>query len=299
MRERLPDWNSPRARQLIEEGDVGGMLRWARQQRGWRQIDLGRATGYSASAVSRLETADRPATDLDMLKRFAHALVIPPRVLAALLGVSQPPSTPVASATRPATSEEDPMKRRSFLAVGLAPLAPMDHLDEALALLPAPTAAPTRKGLATRYRAARALFNCGAHSDLVQTLPDLLATADACAADGDSGDYGASPPATTWPPRRCPSSAATVRAASPPTAPTPTPASPATPWPQPRPPALSASSCATTTAPPPPSASPSTPPRRSRPPASPPPPQLRPTPRCSAPAPTPQPKPAIATAHWR
>lgn len=189
MRERLPDWSSPRARQFIEEGDVGGMLRWARQQRGWRQIDLGRATGYSASAVSRLETADRPATDLDMLKRFAHALVIPPRVLAALLGVAQPPSTTVASAPRPATSEEDPMKRRSFLAAGLAPLTPLDHLDEALALLPAPAAAPTRKGLATRYRAARALFNCGAHSDLVRTLPDLLASADACATDGDSGDY--------------------------------------------------------------------------------------------------------------
>lgn len=190
MRDQLPDWTSPHARKLIADGDAGGLIRWARRQRGWRQVDLGKATGYSASAVSRLETAERPATDLDMLKLFADALVIPPGVLAAVLGVTPPRSTTVASAPRPAASEEDPMKRRSLLAAGLAvPFVAADHFDEALALLPAPTVAPTQQRLAVQYRTARALFNRGAHADLVQTLPDLLATADACATDGDASDY--------------------------------------------------------------------------------------------------------------
>ncbi|WND40756.1 helix-turn-helix domain-containing protein (plasmid) [Streptomyces sp. BB1-1-1] len=190
MRAQVPDWNSPRAQKLVADGDVGGLVRWARQQHGWRQADLGTATGYSASAVSRLETAERPATDLDMLKRFAEALVIPAGVLAAVLGVTPLRDTTVASAQRPAVSEEDPMKRRSLLAVGLAvPALALDHLDEALALLPAPAAAPSADRLAVQYRLTRAQFNRGAHADLIKALPDLLATAEACADQGEAADY--------------------------------------------------------------------------------------------------------------
>ncbi|MFD4577517.1 multiprotein-bridging factor 1 family protein [Streptomyces sp. NPDC058417] len=190
MRAQLPDWNSPRAQQLIADGDVGSLVRWARQQRGWRQTDLGKETGYSASAVSRLETAHRPATDLDMLKRFADALVIPAGVLAALLGVTPPRTTTVASAQRPDASEEDPMRRRSLLAAGLAvPTLALDHLDEALALLPAPAFAPSPDRLAVQYRRARAQFNRGAHADLIEALPDLLAAAETCADHGGPADY--------------------------------------------------------------------------------------------------------------
>ncbi|MFJ3182472.1 helix-turn-helix domain-containing protein [Streptomyces sp. NPDC086796] len=190
MRAQVPDWNSPRAQKLIADGDAGGLIRWARQQHGWRQIDLGKATGYSASAVSRLETADRPATDLDMLKRFAEALVIPAGVLAAVLRVTPPRATTVASAQRPAVSEEDPMKRRSLLAAGLAvPALALDHLDEALALLPAPASAPTKDRLTAQYRQARTQFNRGAHADLVRALPDLLATAEACTDQEEAVGY--------------------------------------------------------------------------------------------------------------
>jgi transcriptional regulator with XRE-family HTH domain len=191
MRAQELDWNSPRARRLIADGDVAGLIRWARQQHGWRQADLGKATGYSASAVSRLETAERPATDLDMLKRFAEALVIPAGVLAAVLGVTPPRPTTVASAQRPAAPEkEDPMKRRSLLAAGLAvPLTALDHVDEALALLPAPASPPTPAALTAQYRTARSLFNRGAHADLVQALPGLLATAEACADPGEAAGY--------------------------------------------------------------------------------------------------------------
>ncbi|MFJ6140752.1 transcriptional regulator [Kitasatospora sp. NPDC092286] len=80
------------------------------------------------------------------------------------------------------------MKRRSLLAAGLVvPLAALDHLDDALALLPAPATEPTKAGLAAQYRAARSAFNVGAHADLVQALPDLLATAEACATE--AADY--------------------------------------------------------------------------------------------------------------
>ncbi|WP_329155872.1 transcriptional regulator (plasmid) [Streptomyces sp. NBC_01456] len=75
------------------------------------------------------------------------------------------------------------MKRRSLLAAGLAvPLTALDRFDDALALLPAPADAPTPARLRGQYRAARTLFNRGA-------LPDLLATAEACATDGVAAGY--------------------------------------------------------------------------------------------------------------
>ncbi|MFB7915441.1 helix-turn-helix domain-containing protein [Streptomyces sp. NPDC056061] len=88
MRTHAPNWGSPRARALIDAGDVGGLIRWARTELGWRQADLGKATGYSASAVSRLETGHRSATDLDMIRNFAQVLFIPASALAAVLRVT-------------------------------------------------------------------------------------------------------------------------------------------------------------------------------------------------------------------
>ncbi|RAY17261.1 transcriptional regulator [Actinomadura craniellae] len=191
MRSQVPNWDSSRARILIAQGDVGGLIRWARSERGWRQIDLGKVTGYSASAVSRLETAKRSATDLDMLKAFADALVIPSGVLTAVLGVAPAQSTTVASAGWHAECKEDPMKRRSLLqAAGLAvPLNVINGFNEALALLPSPTSAPTPAALSAEYRTARSLFNQGAHTELIKMLPNLLATAQARADDGGEADY--------------------------------------------------------------------------------------------------------------
>lgn len=190
MRTHVPDWNSPRARALVAVGDTGALIRWARLERGWRQVDLGKATGYSASAVSRLETAERPATDIGMLKSFADVLVIPPGVLAAVLGVTPSHAATVATAERHPGPVEDPMKRRALLAAGLAvPLHALNTLDESLALLPEPASAPTPPALLANYRKVRALFNAGAHARLVEMLPNLLATAEACATSGKAGDY--------------------------------------------------------------------------------------------------------------
>ncbi|MEU3600522.1 helix-turn-helix transcriptional regulator [Streptomyces sp. NPDC006798] len=192
MRTDAPNWGSPRARALIESGDVGGLIRWARLELGWRQVDLGKATGYSASAVSRLETADRSATDLDMIRNFAQALFIPAGALAAVLRVTPLGRTKVAAeAGRHTVVEEDSMRRRSLLqAAGLAvPLSVLDGFDESLALLPSPASSPTPSSLVTQFRRARALYDAGGHKKLVLALPNLLATGHACAEDGEAGDY--------------------------------------------------------------------------------------------------------------
>ncbi|MFF2374765.1 helix-turn-helix domain-containing protein [Streptomyces xiamenensis] len=184
-----PDWHSARAKALIRAGDVAGLIRWVRQHRGWRQVDLGKAAGYSASAISRLETGERAASDIDMLSRVAGALAIPPDLLAAALGMA-PPRTTVARA-RQGGYEEDPMNRRFVLGAGIAavPLTVLSALDEALDVPPAPQAAPTPVRVASGYRHVRALFDAGDHVRLMQALPDLLATAEACADGREAADY--------------------------------------------------------------------------------------------------------------
>ncbi|MFH8555457.1 transcriptional regulator [Streptomyces celluloflavus] len=83
------------------------------------------------------------------------------------------------------------MHRRSLLrAAGLAvPLYVLDGFDEALALLPSPARTPTAVGLSAEYRTARALFDKGAHTELVTMLPALLATAQDRADAGDAADF--------------------------------------------------------------------------------------------------------------
>ncbi|WTL18979.1 helix-turn-helix transcriptional regulator [Streptomyces sp. NBC_01506] len=187
------NWGSPRAQALINTGDVGGLIRWARRERGWRQADLGNAAGYSASAVSRLETGRRRASDLHMIRLFADALFVPAGVLAAVLRVMPLARNTVAvSADRYANAEEDPLKRRSLLRAVAGVTVPdtvLTAFDESLALLPGPTASPTTARPAERFRRARALFNTGAHTELVQALPDLLAIAHACAEHGGPDAY--------------------------------------------------------------------------------------------------------------
>ncbi|MFE0055377.1 helix-turn-helix domain-containing protein [Streptomyces sp. NPDC059003] len=192
MLAHAPNWESPKARALVDGGDVGGLIRWARTELGWRQADLGKATGYSASAVSRLETGHRSATDLDMIRSFAQALFIPASALAVVLRVSPASRTKVAAdAGRHTEAEEDSMRRRSLLqAAGLAvPLTVLNALDESLALLPSPTAAPTVSNLTAEFRRARALFDAGAHKKLILVLPNLLAMAHARVENGEADDY--------------------------------------------------------------------------------------------------------------
>ncbi|MBT2472705.1 hypothetical protein J7E97_33855 [Streptomyces sp. ISL-66] len=70
------------------------------------------------------------------------------------------------------------MKRQSLLAADLSmPLAGIDHLDVALVLLPMPSSVLAPVGLTAQHRTARAHFH-GAHTELGQAPPGLLATAE-------------------------------------------------------------------------------------------------------------------------
>ncbi|MCC5574452.1 helix-turn-helix transcriptional regulator [Microtetraspora sp. AC03309] len=179
-------WRSPQARALIDAQDVGGLIKFARQARGWRQADLGRAIGYSAPTVSRLESR-RVAIDLDTMRRIARAVQIPPHVLGALLVFPVPP-LPTVATTAP-QAEEDPMHRRTLLtALGLAiPAHLLTTLDDALAVLPAASSPPDLTRIAARLAQARDRYDMGDLTRLIADLPDLLAAAH------EASDHHATP----------------------------------------------------------------------------------------------------------
>jgi transcriptional regulator with XRE-family HTH domain len=109
-------WESARAQALLNAGDVGGAIRLARQARGWRQEDLGAATGYSRSTISRLETGSRAGTDISMIRTVAAQAGVPPAFLGAALQILSPPPTTVAATAPPV--EEDNVRRRELLTLG-------------------------------------------------------------------------------------------------------------------------------------------------------------------------------------
>lgn len=172
-------WDSARARALIAARDIGGVVRLMRQARGWRQADLGKAAGYSASTISRLETNRRAAVDVEMLRRVAHAAGIPSRVLGALLGLPFPTPVTVTATTGRRVEEDDPMRRRELLTAGglAVPLRLLTKLDDALVLLPTPTRASSPFEISAQLAGARRWFDTSDLARLVADLPDLLAVA--------------------------------------------------------------------------------------------------------------------------
>uniref|UniRef100_UPI003F498E60 helix-turn-helix domain-containing protein n=1 Tax=Streptomyces sp. CA-136453 TaxID=3240050 RepID=UPI003F498E60 len=166
-----PMWSSARARSLVAEGDAGGLIRMGREARGWRQPDLGRRLGYSASTVSRLEQRGA-RSDLALVRAAATAVGVPTPLLVASLGLSALPATTVG---RDRCVEEDPVRRRTLLtAAGLAgPASLLAGLDTALASTPDPTGSPVP--LDQRLAVARGHFDHGHHSALLAVLPGLLA----------------------------------------------------------------------------------------------------------------------------
>jgi len=111
-----PLWTSARARALVADRDIGGVLRLARQARRWRQADVGAAAGYSASTISRLETGCRAGADLGVLRRVAGVLAIPPAVFSALTGLPTLAGATVARTTGQRAEEDDSVRRRRLLA---------------------------------------------------------------------------------------------------------------------------------------------------------------------------------------
>jgi transcriptional regulator with XRE-family HTH domain len=157
-------------------------IRLARHARGWRQADLGHAAGYSASTIFRLETGQRAWTDLHMLRRIADVVGIPSQVLGALVGIGPPAPARLAAPAGPQAEEDDPMRRRTLIAAGLAvPLQALTRLDDALAVLPSPTTAATPAEITARLARARRLYDTGDLNRLVTGLPDVLAAAHTAA----------------------------------------------------------------------------------------------------------------------
>jgi transcriptional regulator with XRE-family HTH domain len=165
--------------------DIGDIIRGARSIARMTQGQLGHATGYSASSISRIE-AGRLQPSLDTLARFATVLDIDP----ARLGLARV----VASGHDP---QEDAVRRRNLLAgaaglgislaTGLpaaaaasrpAPVDPAAGLESALFSPPAAEAVPLPK-LQKGLTAAKADFTAARYSALGEHLPALLAAAEA------------------------------------------------------------------------------------------------------------------------
>jgi transcriptional regulator with XRE-family HTH domain len=172
-----PLWQSAQVQALIAARDIGGIIRFARQARGWRQADLGAATGYSASTISRLEKGRGTAADFSKLQRVTEKVGIPPGILGELLGVLPPGTATLATAVRKPAEEDDPVRRRSLLVAGLSvPLGLLTALDDSLASPTVPLAADTAD-VALQLGRARRLFDAGNLARLVGGLPELLALA--------------------------------------------------------------------------------------------------------------------------
>lgn len=178
-------WDSRPAKALIAAKDVGGLLRFARQAKHLRQADLGAQVGYDPSAISRLETGRRRATDIGLLRHIATTLEIPAHVLGAVLDIV--PASPVKVAEATGDQGDDPMRRRTVLATVSAGL--LTRLDHALALPGHPTSTAQTAGAAAQYRRARHLFDAGRLAQLIDAMPDLLATAHAATSSHNPAAY--------------------------------------------------------------------------------------------------------------
>ncbi|MFI6580991.1 helix-turn-helix domain-containing protein [Embleya sp. NPDC050493] len=170
-------WDSPHVSALVRERRIGPLLRAGRTARGMRQADLGLLIGYSASAVSRLESG-RCKDDFAKMRAAAVAVGMPSRVLAAVLGVTESLPARVAG-TADRRDEEDPVRRRSLLTASLAavPTALLVGVDDALASIPTTAGPATSADVVRLLGRARTLYDVGDHARLAAAMPNLLATA--------------------------------------------------------------------------------------------------------------------------
>jgi transcriptional regulator with XRE-family HTH domain len=177
-------WSSRRMRALIAARNVGGAIKLARQARAWRQADLGAATGYSASTISRLESGRRTTADVEMLRSVAAAVGMPAEVLGVLLGIGELPRVTVTRYGPP--KEEDPVRRRALLAAaGLAvPVRLLSAIDDAFVTMPRLPGTVGVADVTSLFLRARREFDAGDMTRLVGSLPALLAAAHAVAKEG-------------------------------------------------------------------------------------------------------------------
>jgi transcriptional regulator with XRE-family HTH domain len=193
-------------RSAVARDDAGMVIRLARRAADLTQTGLGRLCGYSASTVSRIERNQPPVHDIDVRRRIATVLGIPPQHLGLVSSADQRHGTPTPHLIAPPRPDNDakvswtstgergeaPVRRREILtglagsaAAGLlpasahatAPSPTTGHL-EALLTADAATAAPvTLAELATAMADAMIAFSDCRYEHLAGALPGLLATA--------------------------------------------------------------------------------------------------------------------------
>ncbi|MFI1165670.1 helix-turn-helix domain-containing protein [Streptomyces sp. NPDC020801] len=168
------------------DAEIGALLRGARCVARLTQAEVGAACGYSASAVSRIESG-RMSVDYPTLLKIAAFLRIAPDQLRASTVPSTINVATVAGGRRP--DEEDEVRRRNLLTgvvaagatavVGAsrAAAAPVD-LDVALFQLPQAAPVPLPQ-LVAQVAAARRDYCATQYARLGQVLPALIAAAEA------------------------------------------------------------------------------------------------------------------------
>ncbi|MEU8349126.1 helix-turn-helix transcriptional regulator [Streptomyces sp. NPDC048845] len=174
--------------------DVGAELRGARCRARLTQTQVGTAVGYSASAVSRIESG-KMRLEYDRLLAFAAFFGIPPD---RLTGMPVSGGGALGTVGRPA-DEEDALRRRTLLtgalAVGAsaaldapqasAAIGPTAGLEDALLSGPPPyETAPTAAAVRRAVSQARTALEHGAYRELTLALPQHLALAQAAAREG-------------------------------------------------------------------------------------------------------------------
>lgn len=167
--------------------EIGALLRGARCAKRLTQAQVGEVCGYSASAVSRIESG-KLSLDYSSLMRFAAFLEIPSdRLCASAL----PDIVNVATVAGEGRSdEEDAVRRRELLtgmvaagataAVGAGPASAATPPDLELSLFRLPQAAPMPlPSLVRQVAVARRDFCATEYTRLGNVLPGLIASAEA------------------------------------------------------------------------------------------------------------------------
>lgn len=174
-------WQTGKGRSIRANRQVGAAIRLARENRGWRLADLAAQVGYSVSTISRLETSRREPADLGQIRRIADAVGIPSCVLGELLGI---PALAGATVVRSGDlqDEEDDVRRRELLAAGLVvPAVLLAGMDDALAMMPEPSAPTGSAVVSSRLARLRETYDAGNLTAVIGAMPDLLASADSLA----------------------------------------------------------------------------------------------------------------------
>lgn len=168
--------------------EVGAELRGARCRARLTQTQVGRHVGYSASAVSRVESGQM-RLPFDRLVAWASLLGIPPD---RLTGTPVPGRGPLDTVERP-VDEEEAVRRRELLTgalaagavvAGAAPAGaaesadPAARLEEALFRLPSSGPVPLTR-LTQETAQARTDYCAARYTRLGRALPGLLAAATA------------------------------------------------------------------------------------------------------------------------